>query len=296
MALKAKHPKKAEPKKPKILIYGAPGVGKTWASLDFPSVYYIDCEGGATLDHYTDKLEASGGVYLGPEDGANDMDTVVGEVMALAMTKHEHKTLVIDSFSKLFNTAVQVEYDRMEGDKKFRDMTKTFGAEKKPAVAKTRKIIRWFEKLDMNVILICHEKALWKDGEQIGMTYDGWDKLEYELDLTMQILKQGPERKARVGKSRLAQFKEGELIDWSYASFAKRYGIEVIESDATHVEPATSEQIRVVEQLADVVKLDDADRVKWFDKAGVNAWSEMDATTIQACIDHLQKKLPQSAA
>ena len=65
--LKAIAPKAAEPSKPKMLIYGKPGVGKTWAALDFPSVYYMDTEGGADLEHYTDKLLAAGGMYFGPE-------------------------------------------------------------------------------------------------------------------------------------------------------------------------------------------------------------------------------------
>lgn len=293
VALKGKHPKKAKPAKPKILIYGNPGVGKTWGALDFPSVYYIDCEGGANLAHYTDKLEKSGGVYLGPEDGANDMKIVVEQVIALATQKHEYRTLVIDSYSKLFNTAIQVEYDRMieEG----RDMTKSFGAEKKPAIAGTRQLVRWFDKLDMNVILICHEKPLWKDGEQVGVTYDGWDKLEYELHLTMQIIKQGSSRKARIGKCRLEQFRESEQIDWGYKPFAERYGLEVIEADAQAVEPATDEQIRVVQELSSVVKLEDSQRIKWFEKAGVTNWGEMTSDTIQACINHLKSKLPAAA-
>ena len=33
-------PKAAEPSRPKITIFGKPGVGKTWGALDFPSVYY----------------------------------------------------------------------------------------------------------------------------------------------------------------------------------------------------------------------------------------------------------------
>lgn len=293
-ALKAKHPKKAEPKKPKILIFGSPGVGKTWGALDFPSVYYIDCEGGATLDHYTDKLQAANGMYLGPKDGANDMQVVLGEIHSLATTKHAFRTLVIDSFSKLFNSAIAIEYERME--KQGREMDKTFGAEKKPAIARTKQMIAWFDRLDMNVILICHQKDLWKNGEQIGVTFDGWDKLEYELDLAMQIVKQGNSRKARIGKCRLSQFREGESIEWSYTEFAKRYGIEVIESASKPIEPATSEQIRVVHQLCEVVKLDDETRIKWFEKAGVDTWGEMDAETIQKCIDFLTNKLPKSAA
>lgn len=288
--LKAKHPKKAEPKKPKILIFGAPGVGKTWGALDFPCVYYLDCEGGATLHHYTDKLAKSGGVYLGPKDGANDMQVVLGEIHSLCTTNHNYRTLVIDSYSKLFNSAIAVEYERME--KAGREMDKTFGTEKKPAIARTKQIIAWFDRLDMNVILVCHQKYLWKNGEQIGVTFDGWDKLEYELDLALQIVKQGKSRKAKVCKCRLAQFSEGEILDWSYAEFAKRYGREVIESAAKTVAPSGAEQIRIVEQLCEVVKLDEETRIKWFDKAGVDTWSEMDADTIGKCIAFLQKKIP----
>lgn len=292
--LRGKNPKHAKPKKPKILIYGKPGVGKTWGTLDFPSVYFIDTEGGAALDHYTDKLQKSGGQYMGPDDGANDMAVVVEEVRALATTRHPYRTLVIDSFTKLYNTGISVEYERMERDLK-RDMTKTFSAEKKPAIAKTKQMIATFDRLDMNVILVCHEKSLWKDGEQVGDTFDGWEKLEYELDLTMQIVKQGQSRKAKIGKCRLEQFREAEIIDWNYLTFAKRYGIDVIEAQAEPVAPASADQIKAVSELAALVKLDEEIQLKWFDAAGVTSWGEMDAVTVQKCIDHLTSKLPKAA-
>jgi len=63
--LKGHAPELIKPRKPKILVYGASGVGKTWAALDFPDVYMIDVEGGATQPEYREKLAASGGLYLG---------------------------------------------------------------------------------------------------------------------------------------------------------------------------------------------------------------------------------------
>jgi hypothetical protein len=294
MPLKAKDPKKAKLKKPKILIFGPPGVGKTWGALDFPRVYYIDCEGGATLDHYTDKLKASGGVYLGPEDGANDFDVVLDQVKALATSKHPYGTLVLDSYSKLYSTRIAEQFEVMEGKQNF-DPDKTFGREKKPAISKTRQMIAWFDRLDMNAILICHQKDVWADGKVVGHTFDGYEKLEYELDLVLQIQKVGQARKAKVGKCRLKQFREQEVFDWNYTTFATKYGKEVIEAASVPVEPASAEQIRVIEQLSSIVRLDDEIRVKWFEKAGVDAWGEMDATTIQTCIDHLKSKLPQAA-
>lgn len=295
-ALKAKPPKQAKPKKPKVLIFGKAGIGKTWGALEFPACYFIDCEGGATLDHYQEKLEASGGQYLGTDEGANDFATVLEQVRLLATTSHPYKTLVIDSFSKLFNTAIAIEYEKLERDKSFKDMTKTFGAEKKPAVSKTKQMINWFGRLDMTVLLLCHEKAMWSDGEQVGFTFDAWEKIDYELDFVLQIIKQGNARKAKVGKCRLSQFRENELFDWNYKTFAERYGIQVIEAESHSVKPASAEQIRMVEQLCDVVKITDDDRLKWFEKAGVDSWGEMDADTIQKGIDFLSNKLTKATA
>lgn len=298
MALKGKHPKKAEPKKPKILAYGDAGVGKTWGALDFPACYYIDSEGGANLPHYTDKLVRSGGVYMGPEDGSNDIEAVVRELQLLTTTRHEYRTLVIDSYSHLYQTRIAQEYTKMSAQPN-RDMANTYGAEKKPAIASTKQMLVWLEKLDMTCILICHEAQDWKNKDEKGnapITFDGYEKLKYILHLVMHISKQGNSRKAKIGKCRLEQFREGEVIDWGYEAFASRYGREVIEATATPLLPATTDQIHAIVQLAELTKLDEETRVKWFDKAGVDSWGQMDSTTIQACIDYLTSKLPKAAS
>lgn len=291
--LKGKDPTTAKPSKPKILIYGKPGVGKTWTSLDFPSVYYIDTEGGADLAHYTAKLKASGGAYLGPGDGSNDFTTVIDEIITLATTDHGFRTLVIDSYSKLFNTSIDIEYQRMQDAG--RDMDKTFGAEKKPAIAYTRRMVRWFERLDMNVILICHQKDLWKNGEQVGVTFDGWDKLEYELHLALNINKQGNSRKARVVKSRLAEFPEPDMFDWSYSAFADKFGRAILEGKAVKTVLASDKQVSEIKSLIEVLRVDQDTIDKWYTKAGVEAFEEMDSETIVKCIDFLRSKLPAGA-
>lgn len=285
--LKAVAPKTAEPSKPKILIYGKPGAGKTFNSLDFPACYFIDTEGGALQDHYTDKLAKSGGVYFGPEQGSIDFDTVIEQVQALATEKHSFKTLVIDSISKMFNTAISVEAERL-GEKN------AFGADKKPAVARMRRLVNWLSRIDMNVILISHEKPEWgQDGKgqrvEIGSTFDCWDKLEYELDLCLNIVKNGPSRIARVRKSRLIAFPDALVFPWSYKDFAGLYGEDVIQKQSTQITLATDEQLKELDKLLSVVKLPDGTESKWLSAAQVDSWSEMSTERIGKAIEHIKK-------
>lgn len=285
--LKAVEPKTAEPQKPKILIYGKPGVGKTWASLDFPSVFYIDTEGGASLDHYTDKLKKSGGVYLGPDQGSMDFNTVIEQVQALGTEDHSYKTIVIDSISKLFNHEISNEMDRL-GDKD------QYGASKKKPVAYMRRLINWLSRIDMNVILIAHEKSEWglnanKERIEIGTTFDCYDKLEYELDLCLNIIKAGPTRNARVRKSRLQSFPDASIFPWSYEEFAKLYGKDVIEKKSEALVLASDDQVKEIETLISKVRLPEGQEEKWLKGANVETWSEMTTERIAKAIEHIKK-------
>ena len=288
VALKAVEPKAAAPSKPKILIYGKPGVGKTWASLDFPNVYYIDTEGGADLAHYTDKLEAAGGMYFGIDQGSLDFGEVIGQVEALATQKHDFKTLVIDSISEIYNLEITKEGERL-GDKN------GFGADKRPAIAYTRRLINWLKRIDMNVILIAHEKAEWKNGEQVGDTFDAWDKLEYQLHLCLNIIKIGPKRMYKVRKSRLKGFPEGESRPWSYTDFAEAYGQDVIEKEVTQIVLATDDQLKEINSLLSSVQLPDDWAAKCLKKEGAEALDELSTESIQKMIDYIKTKfLPTS--
>lgn len=285
--LTAIDPQLAEPTKPKTLIYGAAGTGKTFTSIDFPSVYYFDTEGGASRKHYTEKLKQSGGAYFGPEQGSQDFATVVEQVQALATEDHHFKTIVIDSGTKIYEAARQ-EAAESGGD--------AFGRDRKEANRPARRLMHWLQKVDMNVIIICHEIPQWgidNKGErtQTGVTYDGWPKLDYDLDLALNIVKMGPKRLARVTKSRLLSFGEGENFPWSYEEFATRYGKEVIERESKKINLATTEQVAEFTRLLAVVKLDADIRGDKIVLDNAKDVSELESASVTKLINYLNKKV-----
>lgn len=285
--LKGVAPVEAKPRKPVILIFGEPAVGKTYGATGFPKPYFCDSEGGAILGQYTKRLKDAGGMYFGPDQGAMDAKEILEQVEALATEKHPYKTFVLDSISKLHNTEISKEQERMEkaGDKD------AFGASKKPAVNMTRKLVRWLNRLDMAVILIAHQKALWKAGEQVGETFDAFDKLEYELDLVLQIKKAGERRVAVVRKSRLETFPTGQVFDWNYDTFAEKWGKDVLEKEQQPLVLATAEQLFAFNELLETVKLPEGQTDKWLKHFDVDSFEEMETNSMQKLIDQIKTKL-----
>ncbi len=212
----------------------------------------------------------------------------MGQLQALATEKHPYKTLVIDSISKLFNVSIADEAERL-GEKD------AWGASKKPAVAYIRRLVNWLSRLDMNVILIAHEKPEWGvnakgDRVEIGSTFDCWDKLEYELHLCLNIIKAGPARNAKIRKSRLLGFPDGEIFKWSYKDFAEKFGKDTIEKEGKTVVLATPEQISEIKKLISVIKLPDDQLDKWLKAANAETLEEVEQCKAQKIIDHIISK------
>lgn len=292
--LKAKSPEETKTGKSKILIYGASGVGKTWFSLTFPLPYYIDCEQGADLNHYKDRLKAAGGAYLGVEEGSLDFPTVIEQMQALATEKHGYKTLIIDSITKLYQTSIANESEKL-GSKD------VFGASKKPAIANMRRLVNWSTKLDMNILFVAHETTEWGldpstgQRQEVGKIPDIWDKLIYELHLTIKAEKRGASRVAIIRKSRLTGFPEGESFALDYPEFSTRYGKDFIESKVESIKLATEDQVKEVLRLLEIVKVDPEKIEKGFSKARVDSWREMTDTQITVWLDYLNNAINPKA-
>lgn len=284
--LKAVRPEVVKSAKPKFMLSGKSGVGKSFFSLNFPSVYYIDSEGGAVRQQYQKKLIDSKGAYFGKDQGSQDINVVIEEVKSLATTKHEFKTLVIDSFSHLYNTAAAVAEDKVGND---------FGRDKKEANRPSRQLIRWLEMLDMNILLICHTKDKWeRKGKDIiysGTTFDGFDKMEFILDLWLEIAKNGETRSFIVKKSRIDSFPEGKEFPLDYKLFSTLYGKEIIEKESEAIKIISLDQLTELKRLIEVMNIPLAEQDKWLEKAVVDNLKELTADQAEKLITHYQKKL-----
>lgn len=283
-----KDPATVEPRKPQMMIFGATNVGKTWFALSFPEVYYIDCEGGAQRGHYMERLTQSGGKYVGPEDGANDFETIIGQFKALATEKHPYKTVVVDSVTKPFLSAIAKEGERL-GEKN------AWGADKKPAVQQVRRLIAAMLRLDMNVIFVAHEKGEWGEvnGQrvEVGKEPDVYDKLKYELDLVLRCTKRGLARTATVYKTRLVGFPDTETFSLDYNEFATRYGKEVITRASRQIVLASAEQVAELNRLCELLKVEAATVDKWFEKANAEKFEEFTAEQADKIIQSLKAKI-----
>ena len=157
-----------------------------------------------------------------------------------------------------------------------------------------RRFVQAIARLDMNVILVAHEKTEWGEvnGQraEIGKVPDCWDKLPYSLDLVFQAQKAAG-RYLIVKKSRLIGFPEGERFKLDFEEFSQRYGKDIIEKPTHTITLATAEQVAEIVRLVDLLKIDQATIDKWFEKANAETFEEFSTETAAKIIEALNKKL-----
>lgn len=278
MALKAKKPSVVDCRL-KALFYGSAGVGKTYAAVQFPKPYIIDTEGSTNKPQYVRAIEKVDGAVL----VTTDFDEMVNEIRELLTTKHEYKTLVIDSLTLLYNDLLE---------KAERKVGTEFGRHYGLANKSMKQLLNLLFRIDLNVIITCHSKNEYGQNLAIlGQTFDGYKKLDYLFDLVFEIQKRGPNRVGIVKKSRFETFQDSDTFPFCYEEIADRYGRAVIERESVAQELATTEQIKEIARLIDLLKVPEDIYQKWLDKANSESFEDMQKDSIQKCIDHLTSKI-----
>lgn len=278
MALKAKKPAALESRL-KALFYGNAGVGKTMAAIQFPKPYIIDTEGSTNKPQYVAAIEKVDGAVL----MTVDFDEMVNEVKELLTTKHDYKTLIIDSLTLLYNDLL---------DKAERKVGTEFGRHYGEANKRMKQLLNLLFRLDMNVIITAHSKNEYGQNLAIlGQTFDCYKKLDYLFDLVFEIQKRGKDRVGLVRKSRIETFPDTDTFPFSYDEIAQRYGRHVLERDAVAQELADDAQVKEILRLIELMKVPEETYEKWLSKANSETWADMPKDALQKCIDHLISKI-----
>ena len=282
MALRAK---KAEIKEARLktLLYADKGVGKTHFCCSFPETYYIDTEGLEDYPHLVGMLHKNGGeiVYL------NEITEIIKEVQTLLSVQHQFKTLVIDSISFPYAWLAQTEADRLA--KKSGGEGTEFGANLAKAKRLTFQLGILLSRLDMNVIVVAHEKAKFIDNKDAGKTFDVNDKLAYSLGAVWNMRLQGKSRKLFVEKSRYSELVTGDMIDFDegYTTIKGLFGESIFVREVKIEKLATPEQIKELNRLIELLNIPEEKVNKLLANAKASSMEEMNESFAQKAIDKL---------
>lgn len=291
MPLKAKAPE-AKSKRVKMMVFGAPGLGKTTSAINWPKAVIIDMEHGT--DNYHETVIKNGSVVL----HTTNPDEVKDEIKTLLTEKHDYRTLVIDPVTILYQ-AIQEKWTRIFS--KYADTEKAtelqdFGFRYWAKVKSDYKaIMRMLLACDMNVILTAHQKDLYGEGmKKVGFGSDSMKGDEHIFDYVFQLVMDSKGKRSALTKKERAEMGQAKFpqeFEWSYKNFLVYYGKEALEREATPIPLATPEQVQEVKRLLGIVKVDDNFEADILTKADVDAWEEMTADKIGKTIDFLSKKL-----
>jgi len=288
VALRAKKPEAKEDRL-KLLLAGDAGVGKTFAAVQMPKVYYVDTERGADKKQYVDSIIRNEGVYFGVDQGAGDPEEVLKEIEALSKTRHDYRTVVIDSLTTLWEA---------KADEGARDPKVGTGYNKHRDYADSwaKKLFRALRLLDMNCVIVSHVKDKWEDGKKTGEMADGYKKQRYEVDLVLMLERTGTKRIAMVDKTRYDEFPDRARFEWSYAELASRWGAVRLERESVPIALATPEQVALLNQKVQALAIPAEETEKWLSKADAESFAGLTSEQINKCIAFCDARIAQATA
>jgi hypothetical protein len=287
MALRAKKPE-VKPARVKALIYADKGVGKTHFCCSFPNAYYIDTEGLQDYPQFVEMIRANNSdlVYL------TELSEIIKEVKELLSTKHDYRTLIIDSLSFPYGWIAQLEADRLIEKDSSKEGTE-YGAN----LAKGKRLIFQLgillSRLDMNVIVVAHEKMKFADNKETGKTYDISDKMAYSLGSVWQMKLMGKSRKLFIEKTRYKELKTSDHINFDdgFNVLKSLFSEEIFVRKSNIEELATPEQVKSFNHLIQIFNVPTETIQKWLINTQATEIENMPRKLIQEYIDKLNARL-----
>lgn len=259
MLLRAKKPIIKEARF-KTVIFGNRGVGKTHFCCSFPNTYYIDTEGLEAHPHFVEMLINNGSDLA----RINELSEIIAEVKMLLSTKHDYKTLVIDSITFPFHLLSNMEAERLAKKSKGDTEGTEFGANMAKAKRQVFELGMLLSRLDMNIIVVAHEKAKYQNGEEIGKMSDVNEKMEYALGSVINLRRVGKNVKAFIDKSRYKQLPSNEFIDFDngYEILCDKFGKVIFTKESEAETLATKDQLEEAKRLIKVLSVPE----EWLNK------------------------------
>lgn len=236
-------------KRPKILLWGDSGSGKTMLALQFPAPVVIDLERGSEL-------------YAGERSfdvvHTQDPDRVRELIDWLRANKHPYRTFVLDPVT-LYWEALQRKWSdiflrRNKSGKGFKFEFYDFQPRDWMQIRdEYQDLMRAILGLDMTVVVTAHSKAQYDDGQfmkKIGDTFDSQKKTPYLFDVVLQLTHDPATGRhlSRVVKDRTRRLPQ-EAFETNYAVFERAFG-ESLRREARPFSPATTEQLIELWKLA----------------------------------------------
>ena len=154
-------------------------------------------------------------------------------------------------------------------------------------------MINLLVRLDMNVIITAHAKPEYGDDmKKIGTTFDGWKRLPYIFDLVLLLTKNTPTKRfAKVEKTRIESFPDGETFEWCLSALAERYSVEELERSAEQIEIAESFQIETINKMSEVMAAGDEYVANCMKKIGIDDLTDLSVEQANKMMLDMKKKV-----
>ncbi len=284
MALRAKKPEIKEARF-QAVVYSNRGVGKTHFCCSFPNSYYIDTEGLESYPHFVKMLRDNNSQLV----RLNDLSEIIKEVKELMSTKHNFKTIIVDSITFPVHFLCNMEVERLS--KGGKDGS-AYGANLALAKRLTFELGMLLTRCDLNVLITAHEKTKYEKNIEVGKVSDVNEKIEYSLGTVINLKRMGEKVKAFIEKSRYPELKTFEMIDFDdgYKMLCNRLGKPLFEREVNPEDLATMDQMIEFKRLITVLNVPEEVVQKYIINARATSMDQMNKEIMQKTIDHLITK------